>query len=66
MTYLFSIRNVPSINPNLSILEDDCINLTDYGVQVRYPFHIDVTEEDTKMAIESTKRIKNYILESAK
>ena len=53
-------------NSNLSILEDDCINLTDYGVQVRYPFHIDVTDEDMKMAIESAKRIKNLILESTK
>ncbi|WP_205739159.1 HEPN domain-containing protein [Halocella sp. SP3-1] len=25
---------------------DECINLTDYGVQVRYPFHIDIEEED--------------------
>jgi len=53
-------------NPDLSIIEDDCISLTDYGVQVRYPFHIDITEEDTKMAIESANRIKNYILASTK
>lgn len=53
-------------NLNLSILEDDCITLTDYGVQVRYPFHIDITEEDMKMAIESAKRVKNLILESTK
>ena len=53
-------------NNKLSILEDDCINLTDYGVQVRYPFHIDVTEEDTKMAIESAKRVKNFIIECTK
>ena len=53
-------------NANLSILEDDCISLTDYGVQVRYPFHIEITQEDTKMAIESAQRIKNLILESSK
>ncbi|GAB6171614.1 hypothetical protein JCM15765_10920 [Paradesulfitobacterium aromaticivorans] len=49
----------------VSGLEDDCISLTDYGVQVRYPFHFDVTEEDTRQAIESAKRIKNFVLENA-
>lgn len=59
-------RKCSLYNTNLSILEDDCLSLTDYGVQVRYPFHIDVTEEDMKMAIKSATRIKNFILENIK
>lgn len=51
-------------NSNLSVLEDDCINLTDYGVQVRYPFSIDITEEDMEQAIKSAKRVKALIIEN--
>lgn len=42
-------------------LEDDCIELVDYGVHVRYPFHIDLEEYDMRKAIESATNIKNFI-----
>lgn len=38
---------------------EQCINLTDYGVQVRYPFQIDVENRDVKMAIEDARTIKS-------
>ena len=43
-------------------IEDDCIELVDYGVQVRYPFHLDLEEYDMKKAIESANAIKDFIL----
>ena len=43
-------------------IEDDCLMLTDYSVNVRYPFHIDLNESDAKIAIEKAKIIKIFIL----
>lgn len=42
-------------------LEEDCIELVDYGVHVRYPFHIDLEEYDMKKALESAYNIENFI-----
>ena len=42
-------------------LEEDCIELVDYGVHVRYPFHIDLEEYDMKKALESAHNIENFI-----
>ena len=36
--------------------------LTDYGVAVRYPFPLDINESDTKIALQSAQKIKDYIL----
>ncbi|SHH84037.1 HEPN domain-containing protein [Caloranaerobacter azorensis DSM 13643] len=47
-------------------IEDDCIELVDYGVQVRYPFRIELEEQDMKKALESAERIKNFILDKVK
>jgi HEPN domain-containing protein len=49
-------------NLKLNDIEDDCIELTDYGVEVRYPFHTDVEDMDVDRAIKSVKRIKEIIL----
>jgi HEPN domain-containing protein len=48
---------------NFQNIDDDCVELVDYGVQVRYPFHFDLEESDMRQAIESAERIKKYILE---
>ncbi|SHJ95893.1 HEPN domain-containing protein [Tepidibacter formicigenes] len=47
-------------------IKDDCIELVDYGVQVRYPFNIELEEQDMKMAIESAERIEKFILDKLK
>jgi HEPN domain-containing protein len=52
------------INEKLNDIEDDCIELTDYGVEVRYPFHIDVEDIDVDKAIKSAERIKEVILKT--
>lgn len=43
------------------IQEDDCIELVPYGVQVRYPYQLDVEEEDMVSAIECAERIEKFI-----
>jgi len=49
-------------NSDFEKLEDDCIELVDYGVQVRYPFHLDLEENDMRKAIESAETIRSFIL----
>ena len=38
------------------------INLTDYGVHVRYPFYIDLEDEDALNATEDAVKIKEFVL----
>ncbi|RMG24399.1 MAG: HEPN domain-containing protein [Methanobacteriota archaeon] len=47
-------------------IKEDCLMLTDYGVNIRYPFPMDVNEADMKMALKSAHKIKNFILARAK
>jgi HEPN domain-containing protein len=44
-------------------IEEACIQLTDYGVHIRYPFHIETNEYDVKQAIVDANVIKGFILE---
>lgn len=43
-------------------IEDDAIELVDYGVQTRYPFYLEIEEYDMEKAIESAERIKKFVL----
>lgn len=43
-------------------IEEDCIELVDYGVNIRYPFFIDLQEYDVKKALNSAERIKEFIM----
>jgi len=49
-------------NEKLNSIEDDCIELTDYSVEIRYPFHFDIEDTDVERALKSTKKIKELIL----
>jgi len=44
------------------ILEEACLRLTDYGVNIRYPYPIDLNLADMKLAIIDAENIKNFIL----
>ena len=43
-------------------IEEECLMLTDYGVNIRYPFPMDINEADVKVAINSAHKIKDYVL----
>ncbi|MEW5866405.1 MAG: HEPN domain-containing protein [Bacillota bacterium] len=43
-------------------LQERCIDLTDYGVQVRYPFHLDIEESDAKRAIENARKVREFVV----
>lgn len=42
-------------------IEDECIELVPYGVQVRYPYQLEVNEDDVKNAISSAEKIEEFI-----
>lgn len=42
-------------------IEEDCLNLTDYGVQTRYPFNLEISENDAQLAIESAERVQTFL-----
>ncbi|MDD2433459.1 MAG: HEPN domain-containing protein [Clostridia bacterium] len=43
-------------------IQDACIELVDYAIQARYPFHLELDEYDQKKAIESAEEIRKLIL----
>jgi len=44
-------------------IEEDCLNLTDYGVQARYPFNLEINENDAQLAIKSAERVQALLQE---
>lgn len=48
-------------DPSFALIENDCLELTDYGVQVRYPFQLELTEADVTLAIQSARRIASFV-----
>lgn len=63
-THELTFLNNVCIKVDASFLEneEDCIELADYGVQVRYPFHVDLEERDMEKAINSAEKIKGFVL----
>lgn len=50
-------------NEEFKTIEDECLVLTDYSINVRYPFPMDINESDMKIALRSAQKIKDYVLE---
>ena len=50
------------LHEGLKIIQDECIDLTDYGVQVRYPFHMELNEHDAKAGVKNAENIRKQIL----
>lgn len=44
-----------------SVMEE-CLRLTDYGVNVRYPYPIDINKSDMQIAIKDVKIIEDFVL----
>lgn len=58
----FLCKRASLMNPKMNDIENECIELTDYSVEARYPFHIDIDAVDVDRAIQSANRIKKVIL----
>ncbi|HOO34301.1 MAG TPA: HEPN domain-containing protein [Thermotogota bacterium] len=60
LTILYS--KCHSIDSDFNKIMKDCIELTEYSINVRYPYHIELEVIDVEKAILSAQKIKNYIL----
>ncbi len=47
---------------NFKLIEDDCLMLTDYAVNIRYPFPLEINKADMKIALQGAKKIKEFVL----
>ena len=43
-------------------IDEECLRLTDYGVNIRYPFHLELTKQDMELAIKDANKIMKFIL----
>lgn len=43
-------------------IEEECLRLTDYAINVRYPYPMDLNETDMKLAIKDAEKIRDFIL----
>lgn len=51
-------------NKKFEKIKDECISLTNYAVETRYPFHkFDLEESDVKSAIEAMNKCNNLIID---
>jgi len=50
-----------NFDKDFKTVADDCLMLTDYGINVRYPFPLEITETDVELAIASAGKIKAFI-----
>lgn len=51
------------IEPAFCEIENECLELIPYGVQVRYPYELEVNEQDMKSAIACAEKIQKFIVD---
>ncbi len=44
------------------LIEEECLRLTDYAVNIRYPYPMDLNESDMKLALKDAEKVKSFIL----
>lgn len=42
-------------------MADTCIELTPYGVQVRYPSNLELDENDAACALKERRQVQNFV-----
>jgi HEPN domain-containing protein len=57
-------RLCAAIDPSFSTIEIPCLMLTDYGVNVRYPFTLEVEEADAVVALQHSKTVVDFVSEA--
>ncbi|KPA13742.1 HEPN domain protein [Candidatus Magnetomorum sp. HK-1] len=54
-----------SYDNEFTTIQEECLRLTDYGVNIRYPYPIDLNVADMKLAIKDAEIIQNFVSEKA-
>jgi len=45
-----------------SILLEECLRLTDFGVNIRYPYQMELNLSDMRLAINDAEKVKSFVL----
>jgi len=49
------------IEDSFRIIENECINLTDFSVNTRYPYSLEISEKDMNQALADAKNIMDFV-----
>jgi HEPN domain-containing protein len=55
-------QNCKTFEASFEEIEDDCIELVAYGVQARYPYELEINEQDMNQAVKSADKIEGFII----
>jgi len=47
-------------------INEECLRLTDYGVNIRYPYPMDLNKSDMEIALKDSQKIKDFVLSKFK
>ena len=47
-------------------LNEECLRLTDYSVNVRYPYQFDLNEDDMNIALKDAEKVQKFVLDKYK
>lgn len=52
------------LDSTFNSIENECLELTDYGVNVRYPFPVELNESDVLVALRNARRISDFVIQA--
>lgn len=55
-----------NLDLNFKLIQEQCIELVPFGISVRYPYQLEVSEEDMILAIKSSEEIQKFIEDKLK
>lgn len=58
---LFLNNFCKQIDKSFEKIEEECLNLTDFGTNIRYPYPLELEEIDMKVAIKNASKIQNFV-----
>jgi HEPN domain-containing protein len=64
LTVLYNKSN--SIESGFTEIKNECVELTEYSVNIRYPYHIELEITDAENAILSAKKIWDFLIQKLK
>lgn len=55
-------KELIEIDLTFEAIKNECIDLTDFSVTTRYPYHFDLNITDMEKAIQDAQKIQNFML----
>lgn len=60
------IKKCIEINNDFRDIKKNAIRLTDYAVELRYPYRLEINEKQMELAIKDANTVKEFVLEKLK